>query len=419
MRTQETEELVVSSTEVLTRRGVSPRRVLFLLSLAELLAMSLWFTGTAVLPQITPLWHSGLALGSWLTIAVQLGFSVGAIIFALFNISDVFSPILVFVVSSLAAAAANAAFAWFAQEPLTAIVLRGATGFFLAGVYPVGMKIIAGWFQRGRGLALGIMIGALTVGSAVPHGVNSLGGIAWRDVVLLGSGQAVLGALIVAFAVRQGPYAMPKSQLDLTQVLEIVRNRPLRLANLGYLGHMWELYGFWGWIAVVFAASAQWPRSNYEMAAALAIAIGAIGCIWAGLASDKLQDQSASARVAQRARVTIIAMAASSACCILGAIVFRYPMLLLCVSLVWGIAVIADSAQFSTIISEVSDKSYVGTALTCQVAIGFLLTAFSIRFLALIASRYGWSWALASMSVGPLLGIWAMSGLQTTTRLRP
>lgn len=404
---------MASSTEVLTRRGVSQRRVLFLLSVAELLAMSLWFTGTAVLPQVTALWHSGLALGSWLTIAVQIGFSLGAIVFALFNISDVFSPIFVFVVSALAASAANAAFAWVAHEPLTAIILRGATGFFLAGVYPVGMKIIAGWFERGRGLALGIMIGALTVGSAVPHGLNSVGGIAWRNVVLLGSAQAVLGALIVAIAVRQGPYAMPKSQLDVSQVLEIVRNRPLRLANLGYLGHMWELYGFWGWIAVVFAASAGWPRSKYEMAAALAIAIGAVGCIWAGAASDKLQDHSASARVAQRARVTLIAMAVSSTCCVVAALVFHHPMLLLWVSIVWGIAVIADSAQFSTIISEVSDKSYVGTALTCQVAIGFLLTAFSIRFLALIAAHYGWAWALASMSVGPLLGIWAMIGLQT------
>jgi MFS family permease len=411
VRAEEAESLVASTTEVLTRRGVSPRRVLFLLSLAELLAMSLWFTGTAVLPQVTSMWHSGLALGSWLTISVQVGFSVGAITFALFNVSDVFSPIPVFVISAFAASAANAAFAWTAQDPLTAIMLRGATGFFLAGVYPVGMKIIAGWFQRGRGLALGIMIGALTVGSALPHGLNSLGGIAWRGVVLLGTAQAVIGGLIVAVAVREGPYAMPKSQLDLSQVLEIVRNRPLRLANLGYLGHMWELYGFWGWIAVVFAASAKWPRSKYEMAAALAIAIGAVGCVWAGVVSDRLQDQSASARVAQRARVTIIAMALSAACCVIAALVFHHPLLLLWLSLIWGVSVIADSAQFSTIISEVSDKSYVGTALTCQVAVGFMLTAFSIRFLAAIAGRYGWNWALASMAVGPLLGIWAMTGL--------
>ena len=410
---------MATSSEVATRRDVSSRRVLLLLSLAELLAMSLWFTGTAVLPQITALWHSGIALGSWLTIAVQLGFAIGAITFALFNISDVFSPIPVFVFSALAASAANAAFALTAPHPLTAILLRGVTGFFLAGVYPVGMKIMAGWFQRGRGLALGVMIGALTVGSAVPHGVNSVGSIAWQGVVLLGSLQAALGALIVAFAVRQGPFAMPKSVLDFGQVFEIIRNRPLRLANLGYLGHMWELYGFWGWAAVIFAASSGWPRSKYELASAASIAIGAIGCIWAGAASDKLQDETASARVAQRARVTMIAMSVSSACCIVAALVFHYPMLLLGLSLIWGIAVIADSAQFSTIISEVSDKSYVGTALTCQVAAGFLLTAFSVRWLAAVAAHFGWPWAMASMSVGPLLGIWAMNGLRARGKLNP
>jgi MFS family permease len=408
------------SVQTETRRGTSSRRVLFLLSLAELLAMSLWFTGTAVIPQITTLWHSGLALGSWLTIAVQIGFSLGAITFALFNIPDVFSPVRVLVISAVAAAAANAAFAYLAADPLTAILLRGATGFFLAGVYPVGMKIIAGWFQSGRGLALGIMIGALTVGSAVPHAANAIGGIPWRGVVLLGSAQAILGAAIVAFGVHEGPFAMPQSRFDPAQVLQMIRNRSLRLANLGYLGHMWELYSMWGWIAVIIAMSADWPRSKYEAAAALAIAIGAIGCVWAGAASDRLQDQTTTMRVAQRARVTIIAMAVSATCCVLAALVLHRPMLLVPLALIWGIAVIADSAQFSTIISEVSDKNYVGTALTSQVALGFLLTAAVIRLMAAIAGRYGWNWALASMALGPLLGIWAMSGLlhrsQTSSR---
>ena len=395
------------------RHGLTSRRALLLLSIAELLGMSLWFTGTAVIPQITALWHSDLALGSWLTIAVQVGFSVGAITFALFNIPDIFSPIKVLVISAIAAAAANAIFALVAANPLPAIFLRGLTGFFLAGVYPVGMKIIAGWFQRGRGLALGVMIGALTVGSALPHAVNSVGRVPWQGVILLGSGQALLGALVVALTVREGPYAMPKSQFDPAQILEIVRNRELRLANLGYLGHMWELYSMWGWIAVIFAISVGGSRTRFEALAALAIAIGAIGCIWAGRASDRLQDQAAAVRVAQRARVTIIAMAISSLCCVLAAFVFHQPAILIPLSLVWGIAVIADSAQFSTIISEVSDKNYVGTALTCQVALGFLLTAFVIRLMAAIAAHSGWNWALASMALGPLLGIWAMSGLLT------
>ncbi|HKE32990.1 MAG TPA: MFS transporter [Candidatus Angelobacter sp.] len=393
------------------RRETSSRRALFLLSLAELLAMSLWFTGTAVLPQVTKIWQSDIALGSWLTVAVQIGFAFGALTFALFNIPDIFNPIRVFVASAIAAAAANAGFAWAAPHPLPAILLRGATGFFLAGVYPPGMKIIAGWFQKGRGLALGIIIGALTVGSAVPHAVNSFGAIPWRGVVLLGSAQAVIGALIVAVAVREGPYAMPQSRLDLSQIGEIVRNRPLRLANLGYLGHMWELYSMWGWIAVILAAASNWSRSKSEIATAVVIAIGAVGCIWAGIASDRLQLAADSARIAQRARVTVIAMGVSAACCIVGALVFHFPWVLLLVSLVWGIAVIADSAQFSAIISEVAEKSYMGTALTLQTALGFLLTAFVIRLMAAIASRFGWQTAVASMALGPLLGIWAMTGL--------
>jgi MFS family permease len=412
---------VSASSGTQTRQEISSWRVLFLLSVAELLAMSLWFTGTAVLPQVTAIWQANpvtfhsvsesLAWSSWLTVAVQIGFSFGAITFALFNIPDVFSPITVLIVSSIAAAAANAAFALEAGNPVPAIVLRGATGFFLAGVYPTGMKIIAGWFQKGRGLALGIMIGALSIGSALPHAVNSVGGIPWRGVVLAGSGFALLGAIIVGLAVHEGPYAMPQSRLDLSQAWQIVRNRPLRLANFGYLGHMWELYSMWGWIAVIFAASAGWPRLKYEAAAALVIAIGIIGCVWAGAASDRLQHSSSSERISQRARVTVIAMGVSSLCCVLAALVFHHPVVLLLLALVWGIAVIADSAQFSAIISEVAEKSYVGTALTLQTAFGFLLTAIAIRSTAALAQHFGWQWALASMAIGPLLGIWAMIGL--------
>ena len=417
MRTQEAERVVRASSATFdTRREDASRRVLILLSAAELLAMSLWFTGTAVLPQVTGLWHANLALGAWLTIAVQIGFAVGAITFALFNLPDIYSPISVLTVSCLAAAAANAVFAFVAQDPLWAILMRGVTGFFLAGVYPTGMKLIAGWFQKGRGLALGIMIGALSVASAVPHGVNSLGRIPWRAVVLSCSVFSVLAAAIVYFSVREGPFATPQAPLDFSQMWEIARNRRLRLANFGYLGHMWELYSMWAWIAVIFSVSGGWSRLGFEAAATAVIAIGAVGCVWAGAASDRLQDSGEGARIAQRARVTVIAMTVSAACCVAAALVFHSPMVLFLVSLVWGIAVIADSAQFSAIISEVAEKRYIGTALTTQTALGFLLTAVAIRSIAAIAGRFGWNWALASMAVGPVLGIWAMSGLMKSSK---
>jgi MFS family permease len=422
------------------------RRVLVLLSTAELLAMSLWFTGTAALPQLAKAWSAGYGLTAWLTIAVQLGFVAGALVAAVFNLPDVFRPGRIFVVSSLAAAAANALFAWVAAEHIaTALVLRFLTGAFLAGVYPTGMKLLAGWFREGRGLALGIFIAALTVGSALPHAVEAAGNLPWRAMVLASSGFAVLAALLVALGVHEGPYAAPQPPFDFHQVGQTFRQRRLRLVNLGYLGHMWEVYSMWGWIGVLLAASGTSIATAWvEMSTFSAIAIGAVGCVWAGVVSDRagsncvaqepahvfkpsvaspelaegeaegspaVQDESA--RLRRRSNVTIVAMAVSGACCLAAGLVFDSFPALVAVSLVWGIAVVADSAQFSTIVSEVSHPSYVGTALTMQVALGFLLTSVSVRVVAAVGGNWGWRWAGPAMAIGPLLGILAMMRLRT------
>lgn len=396
------------------------RRTLFLVAAASLLCMSPWFSGTVVLPQLERLWQAGIGLSAWLTMAVQLGFVAGGLVSALFNLPDRFSAPRVFVVSSVGAAAVNAIFAAVAAEqPYTALAMRFLTGAFLAGVYPPGMKILAGWFRDGRGTALGVLVGALTVGKALPHGVFAVTDLPWRDVVLSGSVFALAGAALVAFGVKEGPYAAPQPPVDFGQIGEVFRNRASRLANFGYFGHMWELYSMWGWVALLLAASAGTPTHEVAWWAFAAIAAGGAGCVWAGRAADapfaspsEAQDKGAAAtlevRVARRARVTIVAMALSGACCLLAALFFQNFWLLVVVCLVWGAAVVADSAQFSTIVSEVSDRRYVGTALTVQTAVGFLLTVVSLRVIGAIGTTYGWDWAAASMAIGPALGIVAM-----------
>src|SRR5262249_5049630 len=254
--------------------------------------MSLWFTGTAALPQLAQAWKAGYGLTAWLTVAVQLGFVAGALLAAVFNLPDVFRPQRVFVVSSLAAAVVHALFAWAAEGHITAaLALRFLTGAFLAGVYPTGMKLLAGWFREGRGLALGIFIAALTVGSALPHAVEAAGNLPWRAMVLASSGFAVLAAVLVAIGVHEGPFAAPPPAFNVHQVGQTFRQRRLRLANLGYLGHMWEVYSMWGWIGVLLAASgAGMAAQRVEISAFLAIAIGAVGCVWAGVASDRTDE---------------------------------------------------------------------------------------------------------------------------------
>jgi MFS family permease len=332
---------------------------------------------------------------------VQLGFVAGTLLSALFNVPDLWPPRAVMALGALAGSALTVSIPALDASFRTTVILRCFTGMTLALVYPVGMKIMATWTREDRGLGLGLLVGALTLGSASPHLIRALGGVAqWRPVLYLAAALAAVGGAIAWRYGTSGPYraSVPPFQWrDMSHALAV---RPLRLANSGYLGHMWELYAMWTWVpAFLLHVYTRAAESAAAFAAFAVIAAGGLGSLLAGKLADRWG----------RTRTTMLSMIISGSCALsVGFVAEHHAPLATAIALLWGFAVVADSAQFSSSVSELSDPQYMGTQLTTQTSMGFLLTLASIQLVPVIQAVAGWGWAFAALAPGPALGTLAM-----------
>jgi MFS family permease len=382
------------------------RRALIFIAGSQLLALTLWFSATAVAPQLEEVWGLSSAETAGLTMSVQIGFVVGALGLAMLNLADIVPSRRLFTLSALAGAAVNAGLVFVSEGTWpAALLLRFLTGAALAGVYPAGLKVMAGWFERGRGMALGVLVGALTVGSAAPHLIRGLG-FDWQGVVLAASLLTVVAAVVMVVGVSDGPHETASQAFSWRRVGRVVRNRGFRLSTYGYLGHMWELYAMWTWAGGFMAASAA-ARGGSEgfvpTATFFVIATGGVGAWLFG-------------RLADRRGRTLLAgasLAMSGSVALFTPLLFdAATWLLVAVFLLWGFAVVADSAQFSAMVTETSDDATRGTALALQTSLGFLLTVVTIRGVPLLADLWGWRWSMFLLALGPAFGIWAMVQLR-------
>ncbi|MFC4271084.1 MFS transporter [Sneathiella chungangensis] len=384
-------------------------RSVLLLALCQVMALSLWFSATAVIPILKSQYGLSGLQASLFSSAVAIGFVSGTLVSAVLSLADRIPPRTFFASAALIAASANLAIIFFDPTSAIVVVFRFITGVCMAGIYPVGMKMVSTWAKRDTGLLVGLLVGALTIGSAFPHILNLLdtSGLDWKLTLMTSSLLAVGASGLIAFVTLGSD--MPKAPpFDPSLAFYAWTYKPLRLANFGYFGHMWELYAMWAWIGLFLFESFR--ISNLENGQFFAnlgtfatIAAGGLGSLIAGLAADRFG----------RTTVTITAMAFSGTCSVAVGFLFGgSPLLLILVCLIWGISIVADSAQFSTCIIELSPRNMIGTMLTIQTCIGFLISLATIHLIPLFIDLLSWHYAFAPLAIGPLLGVIAMAKLR-------
>ena len=383
-------------------------QAILLLAVCEVFALALWFSATAVIPALKQDYALTNLQSSLITSSVAFGFVAGTLVSAFFGLADRIKPRQFFMASCLTAAAANLAILAVSPTSLAVPLLRLVVGFCMAGIYPVGMKIIASWAHRDMGLLVGLLVGALTLGSAAPHLINAFPLFDWRVTIIVASALAIAAGLMVNL-VELGPNIRRAPKFQPRFALQAWTKKSLRLANFGYFGHMWELYAMWGWAGLFlqdsFAISPGGDQAEIyaKLLTFATIAVGGLGCLFGGVFADRIG----------RTTLTMVAMAISGSCAILAGLAFgANPWLVAVLFTIWGITVVADSAQFSASVMELADPWLVGTMVTVQTSIGFLLSIVTIHMIPPLVELVGWRYAFASLAIGPFLGIWAMGVLR-------
>lgn len=382
-----------------------PKIILPVIVFSQLAGISLWFAGNAIITDLQSAMNVGIEDTGIVTSAVQLGFIFGSMMFALLSISDRYSPRRIFLLCSILGSGSTLLIYFLASDLLSLLILRFVTGFFLAGIYPIGMKIAAGWYKEKLGNAIGFLVGSLVLGTAFPHLIKSIGSsLEWQNIIFIISGFSVIGGVAMYVFVSDGPYISSGTKFNIAAVITIFKYKKLRSAALGYFGHMWELYTFWALIPVILISYLNQNQNEFNISflSFLIIGFGSLGCVVGGMISKKTGS----------AKVAFVQLALSCVCCLIAPIMFHTPVTIFLIFLIfWGIVVVGDSPQYSAIIALESPKGLVGSGLTLVNSIGFAITIVSLWFVYQILNIINISFALMILALGPILGLISMRSL--------